>query len=173
MRQRRSSPTYSRPFVSSSPARCVSSRGAGAGEPEEPAGVAGDHQLLVGGDHPGGDLALAAGDPRAAGLVRAGVEFDAQPAAGFSDPTADLRGVLADARGEDEAVEPLEDRGEGADLLGCAVDEVVDGEPGGGIGAREQGAHVVARPRETEQARLLVEDLLHLLGGEAELLEEV
>ncbi len=48
---------------------------------------------------------------------------------------ADLRRVLADAGREDQAVDAAQHRRERADLLGRAVDEVVDGEPRRRLGA--------------------------------------
>ena len=46
------------------------------------------------------------------GLV---VERDAQPGRVAADPRADLDGVLADARGEHQGVQPFQDRGERAE----------------------------------------------------------
>ena len=54
------------------------------------------------------------------------VQLDAEPRGGLADAAADLGGVLADAGGEHQRVDPAEHGGERADLLGRAVDEVVD-----------------------------------------------
>ena len=81
--------------------------------------------------------------------------------------------VLADAGGEDERVDAAQHGGEAADLTRRAVDEVVDGQPGGCLRARQQIAHVVADPRDPQQARFLVEDGLHVLGRQLEILEQV
>ena len=58
--------------------------------------------------------------------IRVRVQVDAEPRRRVADPAADLGRVLADAGGEDERVDAAEHRGERADLLGGAVDEVVD-----------------------------------------------
>ena len=58
------------------------------------------------------------------------------------------------------ASSPPSDRGQGADLLGRAVDEIVDGQARGGLGAGEQVAHVVADAGDAEQPGLLVEERL-------------
>ena len=55
----------------------------------------------------------------------------------------------------------------------AAVDEVVHRQACGGLVAVEQVAHVVADAGDAEQARLLVEDRLHLLRREPEPLEEI
>ena len=61
--------------------------------------------------------------------VGVGIELDAEPGAGLADPRADLGRVLADAGGEHEAVDAAQRRGERADLLGRAIDEVVHRQP--------------------------------------------
>ena len=96
--------------------------------PSSDARVPGDHQLFVGRNHPA-DTRLPAREIRGpvAG-VGVLVELDAEPGRGLADAPADLGGVLADAGGEHEAVDAAQHRGERADLLGRAVDEVVDGE---------------------------------------------
>ena len=90
-----------------------------------------------------------------------------------ADPLADLGRVLADAGGEHERVDPAEDRGQRADLLRRAVDEVVHGQAGLRLAAAEQVAHVVADAGNPEQPGLLVEDVLDLLDREPELLEQI
>ena len=71
------------------------------------------------------------------------------------------------------AVDPAEDGGERADLLGGAVDEVVHRQARRRLGAVEQVAHVVADAGNAEQARLLVEHRLDFVGREPEALEEI
>jgi hypothetical protein len=143
----------------------------GFDQSQQPPGVAGDHQLLVGGDHPGRGPAVDLGDLRALHLVGLEVQLDAQPGAGLDDAAADLGGVLADAGGEDEPVDAAHHAGQPADLPGGAVDEIVHGQAGLGLAASQQVAHVIADAGDTQQARPLVEDGLHVLGREAQPLE--
>ena len=78
-------------------------------------------------------LASRCGDPRTSSRVRLGIHLDAEPRGGFADSAADLGGVLADAGGEDEAVDAAQHGGERSDLLGGAVHEVIHGQPGVGL----------------------------------------
>src|SRR4051812_16054603 len=93
-----------------------------AGSVEDRAyGVAGDQQLLVGGDdeeaHAGAllpDLALLA----VLHLLVAGrIERDAEAVEPFADAAADLGGVLADTAGEDDGFSAVHPREVGADVL--------------------------------------------------------
>ena len=77
----------------------------------------------------------------------------------LGDAGADRGGVLADAGGEDEGVEAAEGGGEAAGVQGAAVDEVVDGEGGAGVVARQQVAHVVGDAGEALEAGGLVEEV--------------
>lgn len=79
--------------------------------------VLGDDAVLIGGD-----------DPRVEGR---------QEGEGRSDAAADEAGIFADASAEDEQVESAEGGGVGADALGDAMAEDVDGELSGGVGAGE------------------------------------
>ena len=65
-------------------------------------------------------------DARAALRVGRRIELDAEPGRVAADALADRRGVLADAGGEDDRVEPAERGGERAELAADAVDEQVD-----------------------------------------------
>jgi hypothetical protein len=69
-----------------------------------------------------------AADParRAAGAVGGLVQLEPEPAAAPDDLLARLGVVLADAAGEDQAVDPAQGRGHRADLAHHAVDEQVD-----------------------------------------------
>ena len=86
---------------------------------------------------------------------------------------ADLRRVLADAGGEDEPVDPAQDRGERANLFGGTVHEVVDGEPGSGLASANQIAHVIADAGYPEQSRFLVEDGFHFFGRQSQALKQI
>src|SRR4051794_19168948 len=121
--------------------------------------MTGDHQFLVGRDYPGRDSAGGGGDPRGPALVCLGVELETQPSGGVTNAAADLGGVLANASGEDQSVDSAEHGGEGADLLGSAIHEIVDSQAGSGGGASEEIAHIVADAGNPEQTGLFVEDL--------------
>src|SRR4029453_5559332 len=99
-----------------------------SGDSQQLAGMARDHQLFVGRDHPGGHGAPRVGNARPPGGVPPRVDLDAEPGGGRADARADLRGVLADAGGEDQRVDAAEHSGQRPDLLGRAVDEVVQRE---------------------------------------------
>ena len=78
-------------------------------------GVLGDHQFLVGGDDPDLDLGIVGGDEGllAADLVALRVQLDAEEFQTLADGGAVGGAVLADACGEDEAVQPAEGGGMG------------------------------------------------------------
>ncbi len=133
----------------------------------------GDHQFLVGRDHPCRHFAGLAGDARRFSRVRVFVELDAEPRRRRADSFADLRRVLADACGEDEAVDSAERRRHRRDFLCRAIDEVVECQARGRLAAREQTAHVVADARDADQPGLLVENGLDVFHRQAESLEEI
>src|SRR5215475_5843999 len=91
-------------------------------------GVASDHQLLVGGNHPNRHAASATGDAGPVGRVGVLVELDTEPGRRLAYPSPDDRRALADAGGEDDRVEAAERRGQRAKLFADGIDEVVDGE---------------------------------------------
>ena len=68
-------------------------------------GVPSNHDLLVGWDHPGRNLAPRSGDSRAGIVVGCLVELDSEPRGRLSDSPADFRGVLSDAGGEYQTVD--------------------------------------------------------------------
>src|SRR5687768_3169433 len=88
-------------------------------------GVAGDEQLLVGGDDVDGEARAVAADeplaPRGRRLVRRRVQPDAHPAQALADARAHLRRVLADAAREDQRVRAPHRRQIRADVLAHAV----------------------------------------------------
>src|SRR5207249_6982877 len=85
--------------------------------PENRAGVARDHQVLVGGDHPDRAGAFVGTDDRVMAGVPLGIEADAEMLESGTDFPAHWRGMLADPAREDEGVDPAQDRGERADVL--------------------------------------------------------
>src|SRR3974390_1185709 len=105
-----------RPFLPSRVARLLSvkrdidrllfiERGLGT---EQPPRVPGDHQFLVGGNHPGRNRTSGARDARATPLVRTFVELDAEPSRGLAHAFADGCGALTDSRREHDGVEAPE-----------------------------------------------------------------
>src|SRR6185369_15495467 len=84
--------------------------------------MAGDHQLFIGGNDPGGDAARAAADARAAIGVRARIELDAEPGRIAAHALAQCGRVLADASGKDQRIEPVQRGGERAKLAADAVE---------------------------------------------------
>ncbi len=123
-------------------------------------GVPRDHQLLVGRDHPGLDLGAGAADHRPARGVGLGVEVEAEPGEIATDPFTDDRRMLADAGGEDDAVDAAHGSGQRPGLAGDAIDEIVDGQCRRGCLAGQQVAHVVADARQALEAAFVVEEAL-------------
>src|SRR5512144_2588601 len=140
---------------------------------EDARGVARDHQLLVGGDDPRRYRALRRRYARAVRAVRGAVELDAEPRGIAADALAQAPAVLADARGEDDRVEPAERGGERAQLAPDAVDEEVDRRLGRRVAARLERAHVARDAGDAEQARLLVDQLLDRARVHLHLVDEV
>src|SRR6185437_8050022 len=136
-------------------------------------GVPRYHQLFIGRDHPGGDLARASGDSGTITPVGLGIELNAEPCRRLTDAAADLRGVLSDAGRKYQAIDPAQSCSHSADLLCRAVDEVVDGQASVRFTAGLEISHIVAYSGDAEQARLLVQDSLDLLNREFEVLEKV
>src|SRR4051812_10784362 len=79
-------------------------RAAGLSQSEQRGGMPGDHQFLVGRDHPRRHFALRSGDARTLAGVRLRIQHEAQPGRSLADSLADLRRVLTDAGGEDDRV---------------------------------------------------------------------
>src|SRR5213080_2511095 len=94
--------------------------------PENRAGVARDHQVLVGRDHPDRAGAFIGTDDRVMAGVPLGIEADAEMLESGAHFPAHWRGVLADPAREDEGVDPAQDRGERADVLAELMAEELD-----------------------------------------------
>jgi hypothetical protein len=105
--------------------------------------------------------------------IRAGVELDAEPRGLPAHALADRRRVLADARREDDRVETAERRGQRAQLAADAVDEELDRELRLRLRGLEQHAHVARYPRDAEQPRLAVDELLDLPRAHPALVHQV
>src|SRR5690348_6629041 len=89
--------------------------------------VPGDHPFLVGRDDPDRDARVRGGDARAILRIGLRIELDPEPGQLLAHAPANLGRVLADARGEDEAVESPESGGKPSCLAHDAIDEVIDG----------------------------------------------
>src|SRR5579884_4542216 len=79
--------------------------------------MAGQHAVLVGGNHAHGDPALAVRYQGGAAAIAVGVEADAHPLHVAANAGADHVRVLADAAGENQRVEAAERGGHGGDEL--------------------------------------------------------
>src|SRR5271157_2455994 len=106
--------------------------------------LARDRPLLVSGDHPDANATRRRGNAVRSLLIRSRIKHEAEPATSLADTPADLRCVLADAGGEDQAIKPAESCGQGADLAGDTVNEQVHRFLGARVIRSEQLAHVAA-----------------------------
>ena len=95
--------------------------------------VAGDHQFLIGGNDVAGDARAWRRDAPGALGVRLWVKLKPEPGQAPRHGLADGRCVLADAGGEDEAVDAAHGRGEHPGEQRNAVDEIVEREFGAGV----------------------------------------
>src|SRR5262245_8238235 len=134
-----------------------------------------DHQLFVGGDHPGCDAARRAAYLRSAARagVGVGLERETEPGGVGADPRAQARTVLADAGGEYDRIEATERRGERAELAADAIGVKIDRRLRARRVARFQRAHVARYARHAEQAGLLVDQLLDRARIHAELVDQI
>ena len=85
------------------------------------AGMAGNHQVLVGLYHIGGDTTVRGADAGPMLAVGRLVEFQSEPAARASNGIPYRCRILADTGGKDDSVEAAERRGERADLASRAI----------------------------------------------------
>ena len=135
-------------------------------------GVAGDHQLLVGGDDQGADLGAPGGDLADIALgiaVLVGIDADAQPVHVVADLGADDVVMLADAAGEDQSVHAAHGGDVAAHQLLDLVSQHIDGQLGAAValtGCLFHVAHIAGNTRDAQQARLLVQDLIQLVAGD-------
>src|SRR5574344_787455 len=134
-------------------------------------GVAGDHELLVGRNDYDGDLRAFGGNDElpAANLVRLLVELDAERAETVHYAFADLGRGLPDAAGQDDRVRAADSRVVRADVERHAIGQHLERELGRLVARVRLRTKVaaVARTCESEEARLLVENRVHL--GRAQL----
>jgi hypothetical protein len=69
-------------------------------------GGGGDDTFFIRRDHPDGGGRARRGDATLATLIGLGVDLDPQPRESLADAIADYGGVLADAGGEDQRIQP-------------------------------------------------------------------
>src|SRR5215469_15756753 len=93
------------------------------------AGMAGDHQILVGLYNICADAAGSRADPLLMLAIGRLVEVQPQPAAGSANCTAHRRCIFADTGSENDAVKAAERRGERGDVPGDAVAKYLHREP--------------------------------------------
>ena len=129
--------------------------------------VLGDHQLLIGGQHIDREAAGGGRDHLGVGAIRFLVQRRSEPGEPGADPGPDGCGILADARGEDEGVEPAKRGRQRACEEPDAVDEVVDREAGPRIAACLELAHVIANARQALQAAVAIKEILDRGGAHA------
>ena len=135
--------------------------------------MAGDHQFLVGRDDVAGDARAFPRDARTAFGIRFSVELEPEPAEALDDSFANAGRVLADARGENQAVDAAHGRCEHPRRKGDAIDEVVERKLGARILAFEQIANVVADSGKPFKAAFVVEKALHVLRAHPFLIQQI
>jgi hypothetical protein len=115
---------------------------------EQGGGPAGDLQVLARGDHHGPDGCVRRADVAVGGgpLVHAGVDPHPEVGQPGRHPRAHERGVLADAAGHHEQVQPPGRGGHPGDLPAQVVDEHVEGERAVRVPLRSPGEHVAQVP---------------------------
>ncbi len=96
-------------------------------------------------------------------LVGFVVDLDAHPFHAGEHGLADAPGVLADAAGEDDALDAVDGRGEARELTPDAGDEIVDGVARRGTVGGLEFAHVLGDARHALEAGFLVEEVGDLL----------
>ena len=103
-----------------------------------------------------------------AARVGGGIEFQSQMAEVFADELPDLRGILADAGGEDQSINSSECCGHRSDCLHQPVDIDFQGQASvrtfGGL--FQNLAHVRRNPGEAKQAGFVVQRIVELLDSQ-------
>ena len=113
--------------------------------------MARNHQIFVRRNDPRGGPAAGYRDSRTAGGVRRFIEVHTEPCGLLTHSAPNFGGVLADARGEDQRVQPAEGGGERSQLSADPVDKQGDGIGRVRVDARQQGPHVIADAGDTEE----------------------
>ena len=140
-------------------------------------GIAGDDQLLIGGDDHQLDLGVGGGDEGflAAALVGFGVELAAEITEVLGNGSAGGGAVLTDAGGEDDAVNAVHGSGVGADDFGDPVMEHIQSKRSASVAIGSgavQIAEVAGDTGDAENTGLLVENIEGLVNVEAILVHD-
>ena len=135
--------------------------------------MAGDHQFFIRRNDVNGNGAVRGRDQLVSPSVRRLVEPHTQPGQLRGDSRTKRRGVLADARREDERVEAAKRRRERASEERNPVDEIVDRKGRARIAACFKLSHVIADAGQAFEPAIVVEQALRLLRAHALLLNEV
>src|ERR1700730_2759334 len=130
---------------------------------DQRAGVACDHQVLVGLYHICGHTAARRAYARLMFPVGPFVHFHHPPRAGAADGTAHRRSMLADAGRKDNSVKAAERRRKRGDMAGSAVAKHLDRKARAGVVASEQLAKIGRNSREPQHTRAFIEELDQLL----------
>src|SRR3954447_24533723 len=116
-----------------------------------------DHQFLIRWNDEDIDCAIAIVDALARRIIRSGIDAYAEPVETLTDSAADFARMLADAAGEDQAVQPGKRCRHRRHLLCGAEGEELDCLPCRSFAARKQRAHVRRDTGDAEQARFVIE----------------
>jgi hypothetical protein len=134
--------------------------------------LVGDLEVLARADDHRGDRRAGGGDVAvaAARVVRRRIDRHAEEVEPVGSGGADRPGVLADATGEGEDVEPAEGGSHRGDLTPQPVDVNVHGERRLAVPAvagSEHGAHVAVRPAQRGEATALLQTVGHVVDLDA------
>src|ERR1019366_1903775 len=135
--------------------------------------MARNHKIFVRRDGPCGSLAPGNRDPRVAAGVRRFIEVYTEPGPLLTHAAMNFGGVLADARGEDQRVQPAEGGGERSQLPADSIDKQGDGVGRVRIVARQQGPHVITDAGDTEEPGFVIEKVANLTRRHTLLLHQV
>src|SRR5579883_1262867 len=123
----------------------------------------GNHQLFIRRDDVTRDTCAVARNPPLTPVVGRRVELETEPRQTRRHRLANIRRVLPDAGGEDEAVDAAHRGDERAGEQGNAINEIVERELAPWRTASLQVPHVAAQPGEAFQPAIVIEKPLDLL----------
>ena len=135
--------------------------------------MARNHQIFVGLNDPRGGRAAGYRDSRAAGCVRRFIEVHTEPYGLLTHSPPNFGGVLTDARGENQCVQPAESGGERPQLSTDPVDKQGDGIGRVRVVTRQQGPHVIANARNAEQPGGMIQQVAYRLRRHTFFLDQV
>src|SRR3984893_15874228 len=126
---------------------------------DQRAGVARDHQVLVGLYHICGHTAARRAYARLMFPVGPFVQFHPQPSAGAADGTAHRRSMLADTGRKHNSVEATKRGGERGDVAGDTIAEDLDRKSRTRIVTSQELAEVGRNTRQAQHTRALIEEV--------------